>query len=579
MEEHVKKLEGLGLLERCRAAVCLHRVNNAVDLQRQRGDVLVALDACTNQQLYCPEFKELQERKAQQKAEAKTKATKKAVDAAVPVLRVTFLPEILADTTTLQPGEKRATHLYVPDIHLLDSWLGMLRRGGVPRTTIDGNPISRIPMENKNKTYIFRSRFSAVSEKEFNKIAHQFVLVCMRNGIQTNDKWFEDSAAAFSMSHQPIFVEKIEIEADSKVFLVGDLHSSLESLLNILGRFRDQGLFGTSSASASSSFKLRPKNYIVFLGDLVDRGPFGVEVLFLALKLVVENPSQVFIIAGNHEDCEVYARDGFARELLRKFDKEKSDDLVLELLKQTWFLRYLPTAIFLKQGPFVYQLSHGAITENRTEQAWLQNFLKLPHGARYTLLYYYIDETKEIGCGPSVAKRTANMKWGDFYGGEIDEGYRISTKRGGDTLEFGYRYTKEYADKLGLTAIIGGHQDFSNFTMLTSKNADTKNADREEGEVSDSEEGEIKEVEPDINFKTLWRPKNYIKLDLVQYATFIPGVDFIACNTSSAFLARQNFGLMYDCFLTLSISVSASLPFPSSFFPSFPHDDNNDNDR
>ena len=54
---------------------------------------------------------------------------------------------------------------------------------------------------------------------------------------------------------------------------------------------------------AGPALVVRPKPVrLVFLGDYIDRGFYSLEVLYLILRLALENPNQVFFIAGNHEE-------------------------------------------------------------------------------------------------------------------------------------------------------------------------------------------------------------------------------------------------------------------------------------
>ena len=84
----------------------------------------------------------------------------------------------------------------------------------------------------------------------------------------------------------------LKLEAPIKV--VGDIHSQYPDLLRLLE------LGGMPSAAADS-----PK--YLFLGDYVDRGPYGIECMLLLGCLKLKYPSNVYLLRGNHE-CAAISR-------------------------------------------------------------------------------------------------------------------------------------------------------------------------------------------------------------------------------------------------------------------------------
>lgn len=99
-------------------------------------------------------------------------------------------------------------------------------------------------------------------------------------------------------------LEEVAVPHDGKVHILGDLHGDLFSLLSAIN------IVGLPNA----------KNKIVIAGDLVDRGPWGVEILLCVFILKLWKPKCMYVIRGNHETTGCVDRYGFQAEVLRKFD-------------------------------------------------------------------------------------------------------------------------------------------------------------------------------------------------------------------------------------------------------------------
>jgi diadenosine tetraphosphatase ApaH/serine/threonine PP2A family protein phosphatase len=105
-----------------------------------------------------------------------------------------------------------------------------------------------------------------------------------------------------------------KVAAPAKVF--GDIHGQLYDLLGFFHRF---------GAPTHRTGDINLVKY-VFLGDYVDRGPWGLEVVALLLSLKVMYPSQVTLLRGNHEDREVNTYMGFLEECRRRILADDDDD-------------------------------------------------------------------------------------------------------------------------------------------------------------------------------------------------------------------------------------------------------------
>lgn len=95
------------------------------------------------------------------------------------------------------------------------------------------------------------------------------------------DSIFEPEPAVLRIDTEPIM-------------LIGDIHGDLQAL-NFLIRMREG---------------INCKN-ILFLGDYVDRGLQGTEVLLRLFQLKIEDPEHVFLLRGNHESVEMNIYYGF----------------------------------------------------------------------------------------------------------------------------------------------------------------------------------------------------------------------------------------------------------------------------
>jgi serine/threonine-protein phosphatase PP1 catalytic subunit len=96
---------------------------------------------------------------------------------------------------------------------------------------------------------------------------------------------------------QPVL---LELEAPLKI--CGDIHGQFSDLLR---------LFDTAGDPSSKNF--------LFLGDYVDRGQYGLEVICLLLAYKLKYPENFFMLRGNHECSSISRIYGFYDECKRRF--------------------------------------------------------------------------------------------------------------------------------------------------------------------------------------------------------------------------------------------------------------------
>ncbi len=89
----------------------------------------------------------------------------------------------------------------------------------------------------------------------------------------------------------------LRIDAEP-IMLVGDIHGDVQALEFIIGKREE----------------INCKN-ILFLGDYVDRGLQGTEVLLRLFRMKIEDPEHIFLLRGNHESVDMNLYYGFFEEI------------------------------------------------------------------------------------------------------------------------------------------------------------------------------------------------------------------------------------------------------------------------
>lgn len=71
----------------------------------------------------------------------------------------------------------------------------------------------------------------------------------------------------------------------------------------------------------------------VFLGDYVDRGIFGLEVVLLLCCMKLRHPGEVVLLRGNHESRSMTESFTFRQEVLDRYGDQSVYEAFLELFK------------------------------------------------------------------------------------------------------------------------------------------------------------------------------------------------------------------------------------------------------
>jgi serine/threonine-protein phosphatase 2B catalytic subunit len=117
--------------------------------------------------------------------------------------------------------------------------------------------------------------------------------------------------------------------------VVGDLHGQYFDMLNMMQKAGEPGTI----------------NYL-FLGDYVDRGILGIEVVLFLIALKLCEPKTVVLLRGNHESRNMTEAFTFREEVLERFDLEVYD-LFMEVFDA------LPVSALIAKK---YLAMHGGIS-------------------------------------------------------------------------------------------------------------------------------------------------------------------------------------------------------------------------
>lgn len=80
----------------------------------------------------------------------------------------------------------------------------------------------------------------------------------------------------------------IELSEAKLAVFVGDTHGDLDATQRVIEKY------------------LKPENFIIFLGDYVDRGPHSLENILYLLSLKLEHPQNLYLLQGNHEGWKAF---------------------------------------------------------------------------------------------------------------------------------------------------------------------------------------------------------------------------------------------------------------------------------
>jgi predicted phosphodiesterase len=215
------------------------------------------------------------------------------------------------------------------------------------------------------------------------------------------------------LKEETLLLELNVEDVDSEVFVIGDIHGNMKSLQRLIEIIE----------------RTNPK-FVVFLGDIVDRGPYQLECLILILALKIKQQNKYFILKGNHESLDINQDYGFYQDFILRFkDHEKFKD-ILALYK------VLPFCVTINKSILCL---HGGIPEDKDILTKLKGI-----------------KTKDLASiTKSTAKSLMQIMWNDPKSNL--KGFSDSF-RGLDSKNFGEDVFTDFMKKNKLKFLIRSHE-------------------------------------------------------------------------------------------------------------------------
>jgi len=131
------------------------------------------------------------------------------------------------------------------------------------------------------------------------------LLLGFQNRKNTKDEVLEESQVRYlcTTAKQVMMGQPMLLDVPPPVKILGDIHGQYRDLLRL---FKKGGF--------------PPESSYLFLGDYVDRGKLGIEVICLLLAYKIRYPTGFWLLRGNHECASINRIYGFYDECKRKYN-------------------------------------------------------------------------------------------------------------------------------------------------------------------------------------------------------------------------------------------------------------------
>jgi len=209
----------------------------------------------------------------------------------------------------------------------------------------------------------FKARDPTIQTNYYTKTQQDDVIILLHKVINLNKDYiaFNSSIPLKDIKHDDALIYKVNVNNNEKVVIFGDFHGSFHTFLRHIFRLRRIGII-----SSLTNWKMADGYRLIFLGDVLDRGNYSLEILIIICYLIINNNTnnqlKVIYNRGNHEEKQTYNGYGFKNEFANKL-KDIDKDFQEQTLND--FYSTFSSAIILEnEDNMRFWLSHGGIPLN-----------------------------------------------------------------------------------------------------------------------------------------------------------------------------------------------------------------------
>jgi diadenosine tetraphosphatase ApaH/serine/threonine PP2A family protein phosphatase len=239
--------------------------------------------------------------------------------------------------------------------------------------------------------------------------------------------------------------EPVFLHLRSPMYILGDIHGNFADIYFYMSRLIP---FGNMQYCAAQ---------FLFLGDYVDRGAFGLEVVAYLFAMKVMSPKTVWLLRGNHElftingDEQRYGDGSFKTQCLRRFGPKLGDDVWVAVNE---VFRFLPLAASIDGKIFC---AHGGIPRLHGSEDLRMKMLNDPEFPRFNSTHPQAGDSLHRKWYREIAM---DLLWSDPSDDEegLNEFGFGPNPRGPNTFTFGNKAIEQFLQNSGHEYIVRAHE-------------------------------------------------------------------------------------------------------------------------